>query len=270
MASGSIFRIRALLPYQDTYPEYDRLTEDGRIEAVIFFGEAEHNPVVSDGDWGVLVWRSFEVDLRLRGFKASPGLAVGQRYLRERGGLIEQVDLISPYDLHDMGGNAFAMFADMLRTHEIVIYNGHSFYGSLKVLDDRGNYPEDTYQILFMNSCWSYEYYTKQVFWNKTTESDPKGWVLADVINNTTTARFNQMGISTRVIMANLFAGAESMGMDDMGRKFSWQRIIGIINDEAHGVCPVDADPMDCRHYQEQANPEIYGVSGVRTNHFQP
>jgi hypothetical protein len=270
MASNSKFSVRALLPFHDTYPEYDRLVADGRIEAVVVFGEAEHNAVMSNSDWGVLNWRTFEVNIRLRGFKMVPGLAVGQRYERERGGLIQVIDLISPYDLHDLGDAAFSMFAEMLRTHEIVFYNGHSFYGSLNVLNERSNYPEDTYQILFMNSCWSYEYYTKQVFWNKTSDEDPKGWDLADVINNTTTARFTQMEMSSRVILTNLFAGAESMGMDDMGRRFSWQRIIGIVNDEAHGICPVDADPMDCRHYQEQFNPEFYGVSGVRTNRFQP
>jgi hypothetical protein len=270
MATESLFKIHALLPFQDTYPEYDKLVADGRIEAVVIFGEAEHNTTVSDGDWGVMMWRTFEVNIRLRGFEATPGLAVGQRYQREKGDLTQIIDLISPYDLHDLGDAAFPMFADMLRTHEIVVYNGHSFYGSLDVLDERENYPEDTYQILFMNSCWSYEYYTKQVFWNKTTDEDGTGWDLADVINNTTTARFVQMETATRVIITNLFAGAENLGLDEEGRRFSWQRIIGILNDESHGICPVDADPMDCRHYQEQSNPEFYGVSGVRTNRFQP
>jgi hypothetical protein len=270
MAAESVFKIRALLPFQDTYPEYDRLIEDGRIDAVIFFGAAEDNAVVSASDWGVMMWRTFEVNLRLMGFVKVDGLEVGQRYVRERAGLVEQVDLVSPYDLHDLGGAAFDMFATKLQTNEIIIYNGHSFYGSLNVLDAPENYPADTYQIVFMNSCWSYEYYTKQVFQAKSTEADTKGWALADVINNTTTARFSQMETSTRVILTNLLAGAESKGADEMGRKFSWQRIIGIINDEANGICPVDADPMDCRHYREQTNAEIYGVSGVRDNSFQP
>ena len=27
------------------------------------------------------------------------------------------------------------------------------------------------YQIFFMNSCWSYEYYTKQIFRNSVTDA---------------------------------------------------------------------------------------------------
>jgi hypothetical protein len=270
MASTSNFQVHALLPQIHTYPEYDRLTEDGLLEIVVFFGQADSAPVVSAGDWGVMMWRTFEVNLRLAGFEKIEGLAVGQRYARTKAGLYEIVDLVSPYDIHDLGSESFNYFAQSLQTHEIIFYNGHSFYGSLNVMNERGNFPENTYQILFMNSCWSYEYYTKQVFENKITDLDPTGWDLADVVNNTTYAYFTQMETSSRVLLFNLLAGAESMGQDEEGRHFTWQRIIGIMNDEARGVCPVDADPMDCRHYQPKNAHEIYGVSGVRENSYRP
>ena len=71
-------------------------------------------------------------------------------------------------------------------------------------------------------------------------------------------------------MLNNLLAGADSGGRDDRGRRFSWQNIIGIVNDEAMGICPEDADREDCRHYRPRSRYEIYGVSGVRTNVFQP
>ena len=74
----------------------------------------------------------------------------------------------------------------------------------------------------------------------------------------------------THKLLSNLLAGTESLGVDRRGRRFSWQNIIGIMNDEAMGVCPEDADPMDCRHYQARTAHEVYGVSGVRDNTFKP
>ena len=78
-------------------------------------------------------------------------------------GTIEIVDLYSPYDLQNLN-ESDAIFKAGIRDHEIIMYNGHSYYGSLDMLEDCSNYPADTYQIFFMGSCWSYEYYTSQIF----------------------------------------------------------------------------------------------------------
>ena len=78
------------------------------------------------------------------------------------------------------------------------------------------------------------------------------------------------MSTSTHKFVSNLLAGARSLGVDDAGRRFSWQNIIGIMNDEAMGRCPEDADPLDCRRYQEKNAHEVYGVSGVKGNQFEP
>ena len=45
--------VRTLLPQVETFPEYDRLTEDGIIEvAVVFRAYTGQEPL--DGDWGVM------------------------------------------------------------------------------------------------------------------------------------------------------------------------------------------------------------------------
>ncbi len=268
MVDDAVFHVRSLLPQTETFPEYDRLTADGTVEAAIVFG-AYSDDYPSDSDWGVMMWRTYAVNLRLSGWTEVDELVVGQRYRRERADLMEVIDLYSPMDLFELE-DTNATFGELLYTQEIVAYNGHSFYGSLSVLNEGDYYPEDTYQILFMNSCWSYEYYTKQVFTHKATEEDPEGWLDVDVVNNTTYAYFPQMATSTSKLITNLFVGAETGGIDPLGRRFSWQSIIGLLNDEARGVCPWDADPMDCRHYQPKSAHEVYGVSGVRTNVFTP
>ncbi len=268
MSADSSFNVRTLLPQVETFPEYDRLTEDGIIEVSVIFGAyTDQEPPGSD--WGVMMWRSYAANLRVSGWKMVEGSSVGQRYRRVINGLVEEIDLLSPMDLY-AHQNTDAIFTDLLQSKELIVYNGHSFYGSLDALNRVTSYPLERYQILFMNSCWSYEYYTKQVFTHKATELDPTGWRDADVVNNTTYAYFPQMSTSTHKIMSNLLAGAESLGVDDEGRRFSWQNIIGIMNDEAMGICPEDADPSDCRHYRPKRAHEVYGVSGVRGNLFKP
>jgi hypothetical protein len=77
---------------------------------------------------------------------------------------------------------------------------------------------------------------------------------------------------SSIVLFANLVIGAETRGIDGNGRHFSWQNIIGALNDSAQGKCPWDIDdPSECRFYRPKTtNHEVYGVSGVRTNTFMP
>ena len=269
MAPKAAFRVRSLLPQSDTFPEYDRLTEDGRVDAAVIFGAAESG-AVHGGDWGVMMWRTFEVNLRLADFKKGEDIAVGTRYVRTQGGVDASIDVISPYDLEAQGGQSAQLFANLLSSNELLFYNGHSFYGSLNVLTQPEHYPVDTYQILFMNSCWSYEYYTRQVATARMSEADPAGWALVDVVNNTTYAYFVQMEQSSRVLLFNLLAGAEHGGVDDSGRRFSWQNIIGTLNRTAKGECPREDPNVDCRHYRPRSAHEMYGVSGVRDNRFQP
>ena len=263
------FTVESLLPQVETFPEYDLLIKDGQVDVAIVFGQAGDGSA-HDGDWGVMMWRTYAADLRIAGFERVAGPELGERYLRKRGEVTAVIDLYSPYDLEKLGDDAPTLFGDMLRGSEIVIYNGHSFYGSLNVLNDAANYPTDTYQILFMNSCWSYEYYTKQVFTHKATEADPTGWDMADVVNNTTYAWFVRMEQATDIVVKNLLAGAEGRGVDDRGRRYTWQNIIGLLNAEMEGTCPADADRTDCRHYRPREAHEMYGVSGVRTNSFRP
>lgn len=269
LAQSARFSVRTLLPNQETYPEYDLLVADQIVTAAVIFGAAAPGPA-NGGDWGVMMWRTFEANLRINDFVKTEAETPGNRYVRNRAGIDEVIDVISPYVLEEKGDDSEQLFAELLGSHELMFYNGHSFYGSLDVLKNRQHYPPETYQILFMNSCWSYEYYTRQVSEARSTDADPEGWRLADVVNNTTYAYFVQMEQSSRVLLFNILAGAESMGADDTGRRFSWQNIIGTLNRAAKNECPREDPDADCRHYRPRKAHEMYGVSGVRDNQFTP
>ena len=243
---------------KNVYPEYDKLTEDGKIDVVIFFGAANGDWQPGDWDWGTYGRTNLVRDLTNKGFSKT-AVDKGDLYRREKSGLQENIHIIGPELLSDLNGESdFNLFSELVRKNEIIVYNGHSFYGSLDMLDDPSIYP-GKYQIFFMNSCWSYEYYTKQIFKHNVTENDPEGWLMADVVNDTESGWFHNMSTETRILLTNLLHGAESGGID--GRRiFTWDKIIEAMNKHA----------LEEYKRKDTASHEIYGVSGVRTNQYRP
>lgn len=257
--TDATLKLSSLLPKKTTYPEYNKLTEDGKIEVVVFFGAADHDEVVKESDWGMYNWRTFTRDLTSRGFRKASDQNPGGRYTRTNRGVQVIVDVYGPRDLQAANHDSSGIFAQAIKTHEIILYNGHSFYGSLDVLDKKENYPEGKYQVFMFASCWSYEYYTKQIFENKKSAADPNGWALADVVNNTEVTWFHNDAPASRIVLMNIIAGAESGGKDGT-RNYHWGNIIDQMNRQA---LQAQADHKTDSH-------EVWGVSGVRENKFRP
>jgi hypothetical protein len=246
------------------YPEYDQLVADGKITMVALFGQIEHGEL-SDYDWGFRSYGTFTRELRYLGFSRTEKLPDnrGERMAKTYpGGLEITVDVYTPVDFADEvpRDQANEAFREAMRTHEIVYYNGHAFYGSLKVLDEPTAYPADTYQIIFMDACWSYAYYTKQVFRNKATDSDPDGYALADVVNNTEPGITGSEATAV-VLYDNIFKGAAAVHASDDATRYSWNNMTAYMN--AH------AEERASRRVTHP-DPEIYGASGVLANAYQP
>jgi hypothetical protein len=158
----------------------------------------------------------------------------------------------------DLQSDENGLFKQLVSQNEIIIYNGHSFYGSLNVLNDLSIYP-GRYQIFLMSSCWSYEDYTKQILLHNQTEADPLGWLRADVVNDTQMGWFHNMPAVARILLTNVFRGAETGGVEG-DRYYTWDRIIGAMNDYA----------LKAQQERGTDTHEIFDVSGVRTNVYQP
>jgi len=258
------YKVTSLNPTISVYPEYDKLVADGKVTMVQIYGQIEHGDLTSS-DWG---WHSYN---DIKGLLTSQqGFKVTQTFPDNKGvrlektmpnGLKVEVDMLTPVSFADHVDPAVsnAAFRDAMRTHELVYYAGHAFYGSLTVLDEPTAYPANTYQIIFMDACWSYAYYTKQVFRNKATASDPLGWALVDVVNNT------EMGITgsertAAVLWQNTLAGADAVFAHKSAKRYSWNNMIQYMNEHAQRRADASGEK----------NPEIYGASGVRTNVYKP
>lgn len=263
MAAAGVDRVLAslkiinLAPKKTVFPEYDKLTADGRIDVVVFFGAADHDWEPGQWDWGTAGHSSFTRNLSSRGFRKMPA-EHGDLYTRTEAGLEENVIVVGPETLKLLKHDADGLFEKLVSKSEIIMYNGHSFYGSLNVLDNPAVYTGQ-YQIFFMNSCWSYEYYTKQIFQNNVTDEDPEGWANADVVNDTESGWFHNMEPTSRILLTNLLRGAETGG-EENGRTYDWEGIISAMNKHA----------LDAQKRRGTETHEVYGVSGVTTNRYTP
>jgi len=260
------YEILSSLDAASVYPEFDLLTADKRITMVNLFGQIEHGDLQS-GDLGWTAYNQFKRDFQYAGFSVTEtfpddfGVRMEKTY---PGGLEVVANFYTPEALKDHRSREEVnqLFMQAIHDHEIVYYNGHAFYGSLTVLDDPAAYPEETYQIINMDACWSYAYYTKQVFEHKTDpEIDPDGMKYADVVNNT------EPGITGShktawLLYKNIFNACSEFMQGEEPSKYSWNNLIVYMNDSAE---------QRARWYDpEKFHAEIYGASGVTGNCFNP
>lgn len=248
------------------YPEYDRLVADGKIEMGVIFGQIEHGDL-SPSDWGFRSFNTLTRSFQRLGFAISETYPGNKGHALKKvypGGLTVTVKMLTPVSFadHVPREQSNLEFQKVIRESEIVYYNGHAFYGSLTVLDDKANYPADKYQIMFMDACWSYAYYTKQIFRNRATDADPKGYAMVDVVNNT------EPGITgseetAAILYDNIFKGAAAVKAGTSAAAYSWNNMIKYMNDHAEARARARAGT-------DHENPEIYGASGVRDNKWKP
>jgi len=256
--SEASFTVASLAPPETTYPEYDRLGADGKVTVMVIFGAAGHEEEVDSWDWGMREWRDFKRYMQSRDFEKISDLEPGERFQRIKNGIEETIDILCPTDIYH-NPESDNLFKQGIAEHELVLYNGHSFYGSLSVLKDCSVYPDDTYQIFHMGSCWSYEYYTSQVFECRKSDTDPHGWDLADVVNDTESGWFHNNAEFSRILLTNIFAGVETGGKDG-DRYYTWFNIISAMNKHA----------IDTWKSWGTETHEIMGVSGVKNNQYDP
>lgn len=261
--STAVYTVNAAAGAKTVYPEYDRLIADGKISMVQIYGQIEHGDL-QRGDWGFISYRLVTSTLTKHGFRVAQEFpnGTGQRLEKTMpNGLRVEIDMYTPvlFADHVDRNESNRVFREAIRNHEIVYYAGHAFYGSLDVLDEPTAYPQDAYQVIFMDACWSYAYYTKQIFRNRASANDPTGFANTDVVNNT------EMGLTgseqtAMVMFENLFKGADLVKARKPAKNYSWNTLIKYMN--AHAKARAEDRRED--------NEEIYGVSGVATNKFVP
>lgn len=220
---------------QATYPEYDKLTADGKVTAVVIFGQIGDG-AITDSDPGMYAFRRMGSWLKEGGFAEAATAPVGKRYTKRIGNTAVEVDLYSPNDFSGLGDYAhFANFQKALGEHEIVVYDGHSMLGASDFWA-RPQYNSD-YQIFLYGGCLGYEYYVKPIVDGK------KGFENVDIMSSVVEVSANAVMFAGPA-MAKIFEGLGN------GYKTTWRDILVSVR---RGV-----------------GDSTFGASGVRDNCFTP
>lgn len=218
------------------YPEYDQLVADGKLTAVILFGQIGDGEI-TNSDPGMYNFRRYATWLAQAGYDEVDA-PVGRRFEKAlSGGVTAQIDLYSPREFSGLGDFAhFANFQKALSEHEIVAYDGHSMLGASDFWS-RPTYPS-FYQIYLYGGCLGYEYYVKPILHGKGDS-----WDKLDIVSSVVEVSADANDYAAPAIAKLIYA-------IEHGKRSSWRAVMLAIR---NGV-----------------GDSTFGVSGVRDNCFTP
>jgi hypothetical protein len=227
--------VSKVLPKGDkTWPEYDRLMEDGKVTAVVLFGKIDDGEI-TEWETGMRNFGRMQTWLKQAGFSEVEA-PVGKRFSKKLKMVTFEIDLYSPHEFSGLSDFAhWDNFQKAIAEHELVAYDGHSMLGASDYWA-RPMYPT-YYQMFLYGGCLGYEYYVRPILGGKG------GWQNVDILSSTI-----EVSVS-----ANEFAGpvlAKVIWALDNGGKASWQDILTAV--------------------RQRVGDSTFGVSGVRDNCFTP
>lgn len=221
---------------KDTFPEYERLTQDGVISVDFFYGmdnpSLTHNPLKSK-DYNADNYRQMrdyligqQYEYLILGDGTLDTLYKEQFTKSTPAGLIKVTMFFGGTDTYS--GQYFRQeWIKSLSQNSVVIYAGHSGLGSYLDIKEieaysglKLNMANDRYQILFMNGCSSYPYYGDPYFDLKKSEVDPNGTKNLDIITNGLSTYFSAIAPSNQAV----FNAIEKWALTN--EKTSYQKII--------------------------------------------
>jgi hypothetical protein len=223
-------------PAQQTYPEFDQLISDGKITAVVLFGQIGDGPI-DDSEIGVKNMKIMANWLKQASFEEITPAPVGRRFTKHIKDTDFEIDLYAPTDFSGLSDLAnFPNFQKAIGEHEIIVYDGHSMLGASDFWS-KPEYPS-FYQIYLYGGCLGYEYYVRPVL-----EGKGSSWDKLDLVSSVVEVTAD----------ANMIAGpvfAKIAWALDHGLDASWRELLlGIRN---------------------KVGDSTFGASGVRENCFSP
>jgi hypothetical protein len=218
-----------------TYPEYDLLTADGKITAVVLFGQIGDGPIDAS-ESGVRSMKTMARWLKDGGFKEVTPAPVGQRFTKHVGDADFEIDLYGPADFAGLADYAhFSNFQKAISEHEIVVYDGHSMLGASDFWS-QPTYPS-TYQIYIYGGCLGYEYYVRPILDGKG------GWENLDLVSSVVEVSADANEIAGPVFAKIMYAMSHHY-------RTSWRSILVAI--------------------RNRVGDSTFGASGVRGNCYSP
>jgi len=204
--------LTALPATQDSYPDYNRLFEDGKVSITYLVGIDES---FRESDLGHKSYKESIRTLKAKGGKLTLDKERQKRFVfsTEDGEVTIDMHLVDP------NKTRFTTLAQQgMQESEVFIYDGHSGLGGH--LDPDRFYdltlPLNQYQIFYFNGCSTFTYYNERYFDLKSTDNDRAGSKNLDIITTTISAPFHIGSENDMSFISGLISS----------KRPSWQSII--------------------------------------------
>ena len=271
--------VRERFETERTYPEYDLLLANGALEIAYFIGEnvkPEHRPANSrdEDDAGHVALaeaeRAIVEDLHFRIEVGDSHTRIGRRYQKQLyNGTRAEITLVGPDHVPRLEGDGLdpesevaQQVRELVRTSDIVVYSGHSFYGTSFLFADADVFAPGKYQIFVFASCRSYGHYVDRIFANKSRGlPEEQSWAFMDIVANMGSSHW---AIHSQLIVLERLIG--DVGEKDKSGALDWHTILQAVNGNAERRAQLDR----CDDLDPFSAKEMYGVAGARGNLYEP
>lgn len=236
-----------------TYPEYDKIWEDGVLHAIVIFGK-DRAGASGFTDFGVSAYGQFNVKLRMyaAGLKLTPtpanipgapgtdfpdvtweGTYPDGRRVKVNALLVDSLRSYNP---------AFdARYAELSPTADLIVYNGHAALGdNVKALTRKGRFVPGQYTIVSMMGCDSFAYVDGYMAAERArlNPDDPKGTKYLDMITNVTPANPTWFPAESADMIARLGDVARPSTYQQILRAWEPKHIAVVTGDEDNAYAP--------------------------------
>jgi hypothetical protein len=270
IVKGDIDRLKPLS--RKTYPEYERLFDDGILDMHIFFGLDEpkhgHNPNKS-ADVNAETYKETRKELLKMGFSIrkwtaeetanilttshegpAPFVEEAEKVYADKSLKIRIRLFFGEIGINENSRPFHYFFRDALKNAAIMIYDGHSGLGGhldlsaiQKANGFRINMPKNRYQVYYFNSCTSYTYYNTLYFQKKRGRikiDDPKGTKNLDILANGLSTSFDVLSNGNMTIIKAIDKWSEH------GKRTSYQDMASAIDSD--NLFTVNGDEDNARN----------------------
>lgn len=259
------------LSVKTTYPEYHRLFADNKLDFFIYYNKVgEEAPRASRNVARYLKEKQYSLvsfDLAWSG-SGDPRPATPEdlfsyefviksyKFAKNINGITYNVDVV----VRDQFDDAQQKFRDAIGSKEIIVYDGHAGYGAN--IDSNfsvpESYPENTYQIFFLNGCSTYKYGMAEILTAKAFRDFDFNYLNADVVtsSNSIQGHSQQIALLDMIELAGTYYQVPlDKWTEEAKSTLSWLGVITKINIAS------DRDGND---------KSFFMVSGEQGNTYQP
>ena len=247
-----------------TYPEYERLADDGVITVSMLLGmddpSTSTNPEDSK-DVNAKNYLKVRKSLEKLGFKTRAWTKSEIQAVAPKAAKLPHVDELTKQSEKakvvirmffgptgiDEDSQAFHYFLkDAIEDQSLMIYDGHSGLGGhldLPTIEATEGFKfkpsKSRYQIYFFNSCSSYTYYNTMFFGRKKSASDRKGTRNLDILTNGLATYFHVMHDTNMALLEAIDQWAEGgapTSYQQLAKEIDSGNLFGVNGDEDNPV----------------------------------